>query len=153
MLKILQARLQPYVNWEPPEVEAEFRKNRGTRVQIANIHWIIKKTRAPEKNLLYWLYQSLWLCGSQQTVENFSRDGNTRPPYLPPEKSVCRSRRNRIRRGTTDWFQIGKGVRQDCIYCHLAYLTSMQSTSCEMPGWMKHKLERGEWKSWFKTQH
>ena len=43
--------------------------------------------------------------------------------------------------GTTDGFQIGKGVRQGCIYCHHAYLTYMQSTSCEMPGWMKHKLE------------
>ena len=61
--------------------------------------------------LLYWLCQSLWLCGSQQTVENFSRDGNTRPPDLPPLKSVCRSRTNRTGHGTTDWFQIGKGVR------------------------------------------
>ena len=155
MLKILQARLQHYMNCELPDVQAGFRKGRGTRDQIANIRWIIKKAREFRKNilLLYWLCWSLWLCGSQQTVENSSRDGNTRPSYLPPEKSVCRSRRNRIRRGTTDWFQIGKGVRQDCIYCHLAYLTSMQSTSCEMPGWMKHKLERGEWKSWFKSQH
>ena len=48
-----------------------------------------KSTRVPEKYLLYWLYQSLWLCGSQQTVENSSSNGNTRPPYLPPEKSVC----------------------------------------------------------------
>ena len=50
--------------------------------------------KIPEKLLLYWLYQSLWLCGSQQTVENSSRDGITRPPYVPPEKSVCRSRSN-----------------------------------------------------------
>ena len=55
------------------------------------------------------------LCGSQQTVENSERDRNTRPPYLPPEKSICRSRSNRTGHGTTDWFQIGKGVRQDCI--------------------------------------
>ena len=55
-----------------------------------------KNKRVPEKHLflLYWLCQSLWLCGSQYTVENSSRDGNTRPPYLPPEKSVCRSRSN-----------------------------------------------------------
>ena len=55
-----------------------------------------KSKRVPEKHLLrlYWLYQSLWLCGSQQTVENSERDGNTRPPDLPPEKSVCRSRSN-----------------------------------------------------------
>ena len=48
-------------------------------------------------------------------LENPSRDGNTRPPYLPPEKSVCRSRSNRTGHGTTEWFQIGKGVRQGCI--------------------------------------
>ena len=97
MLKILQARLQQYVNRKLPDVQAGFRKHRGTRDQIANIkldHW--KSKRAPEKHLLllYWQHQSLWLCGSQQTVENSERDGNTRPPDLPPEKSVCRSRSN-----------------------------------------------------------
>ena len=92
MLKILQARLQQYMNCEHPDVQAGFRKGRGTRDQITNICWIIKKVF--HLFLLYWLCQSLWLCGSQQIVENFSRDGNTRPPYLPPEKSVCRSRIN-----------------------------------------------------------
>ena len=55
-----------------------------------------KGKRVPEKHLLplYWLCQSLWLCGSQQAVKNSSGDGNTRPPYLPPKKSVCRSRSN-----------------------------------------------------------
>ena len=55
-----------------------------------------KSKRVPEKHILlfYWLLQNLCLCGSQQTVENSSRDGNTRPPYLPPAKSVCRSRSN-----------------------------------------------------------
>ena len=94
MLKILQARLQPYVNRELPDVQAGFRKGRGTRDQIANICWIIWEARVPVKHLLYWLCQSLWLCGSQQTVENSERDGNTRPPDLPPEKFVCRSRSN-----------------------------------------------------------
>ena len=97
MLKILQARLQQYMNHELLNVQAGFRKSRGTRDQIANILWIIKKAREfQEKHLflLYWLCQSLWLCGSPQIVENSSRDGNTRPPDLPPEKSVCRSRSN-----------------------------------------------------------
>ena len=97
MLKILQARLQQYVNWELPDVQAGFRKGRGTIDQIDNICWIIKKSkRIPEKHLLllYWLCQSLWLCGSQQTVENSSRDGNTRPPDLPLEKPICRSESN-----------------------------------------------------------
>ena len=63
MLKILQARLQQYVNWELPDVQAQFSKGRGTIDQIANIHWIIEKSRVPEKHLflLYWLRQSLWL--------------------------------------------------------------------------------------------
>ena len=97
MLKILLARLQQYVNRELTDVKAGFRKGRSTIDQIANICWIMEKNkRVPEKHLplLYWLRQSLWLCGSHQTVENSERDGNTRPPYLPLEKSVCRSRSN-----------------------------------------------------------
>ena len=97
MLKIFQARLQQYMNCEFPGVQTGFRKGRGTRNRIANIRWIIKKTREFQKKnllLLYRLCQRLWLCGSQQTVENSSRDGNTRPPNLSPEKSVCRSGSN-----------------------------------------------------------
>ena len=73
MLKILQARLQQYVNWELPDVQAGFRKGRGTRDQIANIHW--KSKRVPEKHLflLCWLHQSPWLCGLQQTGKFFKR--------------------------------------------------------------------------------
>ena len=76
MLKILQARLQQYVNRELPDVQADFRKGRGSRDQIANIRWIMeKRKKIPEKNLflLSWLCQSLWLCGSQETVENSER--------------------------------------------------------------------------------
>ena len=72
MLKILQARLQQYVNYELSDVQAGFRKGRGTRDQIVNLCWIIKKSkRVPEKHLflLYWLRQILWLCESQ-SVEN-----------------------------------------------------------------------------------
>ena len=93
MLKILQASLQKYVNQELPDVQAGFRKGRGTRDQIANIHWITKKSKSSRKtstSALLTMPKSL--CGSQPTVENFSRDGNTRPPDPPPEKSVCRSR-------------------------------------------------------------
>ena len=80
MLKILQVRLQQYVNHEISDVQAGFRKGRGTRDQIFNICWIIKKIkRVPGKHLflIYQLCQSLWLCGSQYTVENSERDGNT----------------------------------------------------------------------------
>ena len=97
MLKILQARFQQYMNHELPDVQASFRKGRGTRDQIANSHWIIKKAREFQKKylfLLYWLCQSLWLCGSQQTVENSERDGNTRLPDLHLEKPIWRSGSN-----------------------------------------------------------
>ena len=83
MLKVLQARLQQYVNWELPDVQDGFTKGRGTRDQIANIHQIIEKSkRVSEKHLLlpYWPRQSLQLCGSQQTMDNSSRDGNTTWP-------------------------------------------------------------------------
>ena len=96
MLKILQARLQQYLNSELPDVQTGFRKGRGTRDQIANICWIIEKARVPEKHLflLYWLCQSLWLCGWQYTVENSEKDGNTRPPDMPLGKPICRSGSN-----------------------------------------------------------
>jgi len=80
MLKILQARLQQYINCELPDVQAGFRKGRGTRDQIANIHWIIEKAQNSIKiSTSALLTMSKPLYGSQQTVENSSRDGNTRP--------------------------------------------------------------------------
>ena len=96
-LKILQARLQQYMNHKLPDVQAVSSKRQ--RNQRSNCQHPLdhrKSKRVPEKALLllYWLGQSLWLCGSQQTVENSSRDGNTRPPDLPSEKSVCRSGSN-----------------------------------------------------------
>ena len=97
MLKILQARLQQYMNHKLPDVQAGFRKGRGTRDKIASIRWIMEKAREFQKKhlvLLYWLCQSFWLCGPQQTVENSERDGNAKPPDLPLEKSVCRSGSN-----------------------------------------------------------
>ena len=91
MLKILQARLQQYMNCELPDVQAGFRKGRGTRDQIANIRWIIEKTREFQKNIYFCFidYAKAFDC-----VENSSRDGNTRPPDLPPEKSAIRSGSN-----------------------------------------------------------
>ena len=84
------------VNLELSDVQAGFKKGRGTRDQIANIHWIIEKAREFHKNIYFCFidYAKAFDCGSPQTVENFLRDGNTRPPYLSPEKSVCRSRSN-----------------------------------------------------------
>ena len=93
-LKILQARLQQYVNREIPDVQGGFRKGRGTRDQIANIHWITEKAREFQKNICFIDYAKAFECADHNRLENSSRDGNTRPPYLPPEKPVCRSKNN-----------------------------------------------------------
>ena len=95
MLKILQARLQQYVNHELPDVQVAFRKGRGTRDQIANICWIIEKAREFQKNICFIDYAKAFDClDHNKTVENSSRDGNTRPPDLPIEKPVCMSGSN-----------------------------------------------------------
>ena len=85
MLKILQARLQQYMDCELLDVQAAFRKGRGTRDQIANIHWIIGKAREFQKNIYY---AKVFDRVDHNKLENSSRDGNTRPPDLPVEKSV-----------------------------------------------------------------
>ena len=96
MLKILQARLQQYMNQDLPDVQAGFRKDRGTRDQISNICWVIKKAREFQKNIYFCFidYAKAFDCVDHNKLENSSRDGNTRPPDLPPEKSVCSPRRN-----------------------------------------------------------
>ena len=90
MLKILQVRLQQYVNRELPDVQAGFRKGRGMRDQIANIAGSLKKQESSRKTsalLTMSMPLTVWI---RTTLENSSRDGNTRPPDLAPEKSVCR---------------------------------------------------------------
>ena len=96
MLRILQAKLQQYVNCELPDVQAGFRKGRGTRDQIANIRRIIEKARRFQKSTYFCFidYAKTFEGVDHNKLENSSRDGNTRPPDLPPEKSVCRSRSN-----------------------------------------------------------
>ena len=88
---MLQAKLQQYVNCEIPDVQAGFRKGRGTRDQIANSYWIIEKAKEFQKNIYFCIdYTKAFGCVDHNKLENSSRDGNTRPLYLPPEKPVCR---------------------------------------------------------------
>ena len=96
MLKILQARLQQYMNHELPDVQAGFRKGTGTRDQIANIRWIPEKAREFQKNIFFCFtdYVKAFDYVYHNKLENSERDGNTRPPDPLPEKSVCRSRSN-----------------------------------------------------------
>ena len=92
MLKILEARLQQYMNCELPDIQAGFRKGRGTRDQIDNICWIIIKTRKFQKSIYFCFidYAKAFDCVAHNKLENSERDGNTKPLDLPLEKSVCR---------------------------------------------------------------
>ena len=120
----------------------KFRKGRGTRDQIANIHCIIEKAREFQKNIYFcfidYAKAFVWIttnCG--KFLEMGITDHLTcllRNLYAGQEATV------RTGIGTTDCFQIRKGVLK-AVYCHPAYLTYMQRTSCEIPGWMKRKLE------------
>ena len=96
MLKILQARLQQYMNRELPDVQAGFRKGRGTRDQIANIRWIMEKAREFQKSIDFCFidYAKAFDCVDHNKLENSERDGNTRPPDLPLEKPISRSGSN-----------------------------------------------------------
>ena len=96
MLKILQARLQQYMNHEFQMFKLDLQKAEEPEISCQHLLDHRKSKRNPEKHLLLlcWLCQSLWLCGSQQTVENSSRDGTIRPSDLPLEKSVFRSGSN-----------------------------------------------------------
>ena len=97
MLKILQGRFQKYVNHELPDVEAGFKKGRGTRDQIANICWIIEKAREFQKNIYFcFIDYAKAFDYVDHNTENWKilQEGNTRPPYLPPGKYVCGLRSN-----------------------------------------------------------
>jgi len=119
MLKILQARLQQYVNRELPDVQAGFRKGRGTRNHIPNICWIIEKAREFQKNIYFCFidYAKAFDCVDHHKLWKILKEMGIpdhltcllRNPYAGQEATV------RNERGTTEWFQIGKGVRQGCI--------------------------------------
>ena len=131
MLKILQARLQQYVNHELPNIQAGFRKGRGTRDQITNIRWIIEKAREFQKNIYFCFIdyaKAFDYVDQNKLMENSERDGNTRPPDLLRNLDAGQEATVRTGHGTADWFQIGKEVHQGYIH-HPAYLTYMQSTS------------------------
>ena len=124
------------MNHELPDVQAVFRKGRGTRDQNANIHWIIEKTREYQKNIHFCFidyakafdsvdHNKLWkILQEMGTPDHLTC--LLRNLYTGQEATV------RTGHGKTDWLQIGEGVHQG--YCHPVYLTYMQSISCKMPG-------------------
>ena len=119
MLKILQARLQQYVKCELPDVQTGFRKGRGTRDQIANIRWIMGKAREFQKNIYFCFidYAKAFDCVDHKKLWKIMKEMGIpdhlncllRNLYAGQEATV------RTGHGTTDWFQIGEGVRQGCI--------------------------------------
>ena len=96
------------MNQELPDVQAGFRKGRGTRDKIAKSCWIIEEAKELQKNICFFDYATAFDCVDHNKLEN-SRDGNTRPPYLPPENLYAGQEGTvRTEYGTADWFKIGK---------------------------------------------
>ena len=118
MLKILQARFQQYVNRELPDVQDGFRKGRGTRDQIAKIRWIMEKAREFQKTSISALLTmpkplTVWVTTNWKILKEMGI-----PDHLTCLlRNLCADQEATVRtgRGTTDWFQIGKGIRQGCI--------------------------------------
>ena len=125
MPQILQARLQPYVNHELPDIQAGFQKGRGTRDQIVNICWIIEKAREFQKNIYFcFIYYAKALdCVDQNKLWKILKEMEI------PDRLTCLLRNLyagqeatvRTGHGTADWFQIGKGVRQGCMLSHCLF--------------------------------
>ena len=128
MLKILQARLQQYVNHELPDVQAGFWKGRRTRDQIANICWIIEKARGFQKHIFF--------CFIDYARQDYQIT-------LSASWEICMQVKKQQLEQDMEQQTGSKSGKQyiKAVYCHPTYLTSMQSISCEMPGWMKHKPE------------
>ena len=143
MLTILQARLQQYMNCELPDVQAGFRKGRGTRDQIANIHWIIEKAREFQKNSTSALLAmpkplTVWITTNWKILKEMGI-----PDHLTCLlRNLMQVRKQQLEPDMEP--QTGSKSGKEyvkAVYCHPAYLTHMQSTSREMSGWVKHKLE------------
>ena len=132
MLKILTYWLQQYVNRELPDVQAGFRKGRGTRDQIANIRWIMEKAREFQKNIYFCFldYATAFDYVGDNKLWRILKEMGIADHPICFLRNLCAGQEATVRtgHGTTDWFQIGKGYIR-AVYCHPAYLTYMQSIS------------------------
>ena len=144
MLKILQARLQQYVNHKLPDVQAGFRKGRGTRDQIANISWIMEKAREFQKNIYFCFidYAIAFDCVDHQNLWKILKEMRIQTTWPASWETCMQVRKQHLELDMEQ--QTGSNLGMEyikAVYCHPAYLTDIQSTSREMPGWMKHELE------------
>ena len=144
MLKILQARLQQYVNWEPPDVQAAFRKGRGTRDQIANIHWLIGKARKFQKNIYFCFteYAKAFDCVAPNKLWKILQEMVISDHLTCFLQNLYAGQEEQLELDMEQ--QIVSKLEKEyvkTVYCHPVYLTYMQGTSWETLGWKKHKLE------------
>ena len=132
MLKIRQARLQQYMNHELPDVQAGFRKGRGIRGQIANIRWKMEKAREFQKNIYFCFtdYAKAIDCVDHNKLWKILKEMGIPDHLICLLRNLYAGQEATVRtgHGTTDWFQTEKDYVK-AVYCHPAYLTSMQSTS------------------------
>ena len=144
MLKILQTILQQYVNRELLDVQAGFRKGRGIRDQTANILWNMERAREFQKNIYFCFidYTKAFDYVDHDKLWKILREMGIPDHLTCLLKNLHEGQEATVRtgHGTIDWFKLGKEYVK-AVYCYPAYLTSVQSTSCEKLGWMKHKLE------------
>ena len=142
MLKILQARLQQYVNCELPDVQAGFRKSRGTRDQIANIFWIIEKAREFQKNVYFCFIDcaKAFDCVDHNKLWKILKEMGIPDHLTCLLRNLYAGQEATVRTGQQTGSKLEKEY-VEAVYCHPAYLTSMQSTSRETLDWMKPKLE------------
>ena len=135
------------MNHELPDVQAGFSKGRGTRDQIANIHWIIKTAREFQKNIYFrfidYAKPFVWITTNWKILQKWEYHRWEYQTTLPASWEIyVRVKKQQLEPDMEQQTgsKSGKGYVK-AIYCHPAYLTYMQNTSCKMPGWMKHKLE------------
>ena len=132
------------MNHELPDVQAGFRKSRGTRDQIANICWIIKKARKFQENIYFCfiIYAKAFDCVDHNKLWKILKVIRIPDHLTCLLRNLYAGQEAAVRTGheMADWFKIGK-ENIKVVYCHLAYLTYMQNTSCKMLGWMKYNLE------------
>ena len=131
------------MKWELPDVQAGFRKGRGTRDQIANLYGIIEKTREFQRNIYFCFidYDKVFGCANHNKLWKCLKSWQYQTT-LPTSWETCMQIKKQVRIGyRTDWFQTGKGVHQGYILSSCLFNICKVSTSFKMPGWMKHKLE------------
>ena len=142
MLKILEARLEQYMHHKLSDVQAGFRKGRGTRDEIAKIHRIMEKAREFQKNIYFCFidYAKAFDCVDHNKLWKILKEMGIPDHLTCLLRNLYASQQLELDMEQQTGSKLGKGYIKSA-YCYSAYLTSMQSTSCEIMGWMKHKLK------------